>query len=199
MAAQRDHILQLIFLDLEHLPDDISHFKDIFAYYRLIVMPTDIKDRISVVEKMKTVSKSELIICDHIFDDIISVYSVPTGRDALPQLIYLQNQTTHSDRSNSFDMIFGGNERKRLFAINNFIPSQCNQTAKIHEIRKLWKGLTFIANFFASHSNANFINIMTSSCKNKYANFTFEKVQPKSRKFFKELSTEYEPIGAEHL
>lgn len=100
-----DHILQLIFLDLDHLPDDINNFKDMFAYYRLCIITSTAKDRVLAVEQLKSILNTDLVILDKIFESAISVYSIPRQRKELPRLIYLQEPGLDFTQVNLFDTL----------------------------------------------------------------------------------------------
>lgn len=194
-----DHILQLVFFDLEHVPDEIVNFKIIMASYCLFVMPTHIVESVIVLEKLKSVFKTDVLILDHSPDNTLEVFAVPGARDDRQTMIISQNQNANLNQQNLFNMTFGRIDRNRSIAIHFFPSSQCEKQKHILAMQKLWRGHAFFVNFFASHLNGGRINLLKDSCDRVFDDFELQASECKSQPFYKEVTTDYKPIAGESL
>lgn len=61
-----------------------------------------------------------------------------------------------------------------------------------------WKGDAYSANFFSNNLNASLVNLKAYNCDNPPRNIQ-RLVQHKQRKFYKEITTEYNSLDGGHM
>lgn len=205
-----DRILQLIFFDPDDLPKTIRDLMNVFVYYRLFVLSatdeTQVQRQISSLNKVKLTSNSSSLIVHRSVDDgSVCVHSSILGeevnennnRDISLVSPFKQDQMINAANQNLFDLTFGINEQSRLMVINYFLSRAHKQNSPENRIYEVWDGLLFSINYYQSSLQANFINMST----NIFGSFNVKHqiVQQEMRKFYKELTTTYDPIDAEQM
>lgn len=217
-----DQIVQLIFLDPDHLPTSIGDLKKFFTLYRLFVFPshggsamegpsnenTNLEHNNDVIKLASTFDLSSLTslrvskngsVCFHWAHDSKTTESY---NQLIHEQIDLNSMSLYEekckfDNENLFETIFGNIARKMKIVIDYFYVIPCDENKHVQALNKRGEGSVSFANFLFSYLNASFMNITKWSCKSKKVIQQVARFKP--RKFYKELTTEYELVENEEL
>lgn len=203
---QTDHVLQLIFFDPENLPSNIDEIEKLFTFYRLFVIPStneiDIHQQVYLFSKSK-LSQNSLVLYQHLRTSSVCVYTITPEKTKECSNIAFNSVCTQNlnkfKNEDLFEVTFGKYERDWIISIERLYHIPESQTQGTRKAFKFWNGNAFIANFMLKNLNAAYINMTIGDCTSSSCSWKHESVQQKSRRFYKELSVEYQSIDNEKL
>lgn len=167
-----DHILQLIFIDPNYLPEDIDSLREIFTYYQIIIVSSavgsNMMDQAAVSNQFKTNRTNvPLILIQNPVNDLMLIQRSSTSNETAEvcsnvnaMLSYGRIEANHrmcdNKRKNMFDLTFGANEKMWFLTVSYPVAYSPNQN--IIRIDEVWQGMPFVANLYVSILNASYIN-----------------------------------------
>lgn len=183
-----DHILQLIFLDSDRLPETSNHYKGYLTVYHLFVFQSSdemhLRAQLTAMKNIETVNFGSMVLHQNLADDSIHVHWI---RNNGIKILYPQDQPTE----NIFDSTFGKYEETWLIAIKNTYEYPCEYDENIGKMLYTRDGEPFAANFLQRQLNGAFAYESMSSCKNSKLSsnrsWANRIVHHKHRRFYKEL------------
>lgn len=187
-----DHIMQLIFFNPEHFAQEIDKFNEYFTYYRIFVFLSrdeiEMEKSMSVVRKLSPTFNSLSLFCN-LENGSINVYWINRNGEISDLSIGLEDH--NPGPMDLFDRTFSEYDRMQPLAIrvNSVFQKKRGQISH-HPIH----GRQFVANWFLSTLNGTSINMTCIPLRDPTTALFHQSVVPKHRKYYKELSLEYETI-----
>lgn len=199
VSERTDHILQVIFFDPNELATNIHQFNEMFAFYRIFAFSSTsnaikMKHHLPIIEHLNPYYNSSSLIVDYDLENrLTSVHLALDGKEITKDLDALLSQ---DNKSLLFDQTFGYYERMRSVAINYPMLFRGRDDFINYEKRIPNMGYGYHANYFFASLNAKYINL-TCTIYNDTSQPEVQVLAQKKRRFYKELSLEYEPIANE--
>lgn len=213
-----DRILQLIFIDLDKIPTNIDDFQRFFIFYSLFVVSSieelDTDEKFTMTLKYIK-NNNNLVLHFNPETKSINVHLVTNKyginketkekvkkmdeqKNEIIDDVFNQNEIIEIIDKNLFDLIFKKYEQNWFIAISEFMPYF--HGAKVVKNKKSysgWNGYIYSIHFFNSKLKAAYIK--RTELFTDPVSIQLSDVRHKLTSFYKELSTQYEPIDKEKL
>lgn len=161
----KDQILQIIFMDFDHVSQRTKISEQFPAYYRLFIFNTFGDKELSLpsipINISFNPSTNSLVLFYSLQKDTFNTFLID---DKFRILTKINHENTFSMDSNSkdiFNTIFGERERNRILGV--YYPiSACEQSKERTHVENLYK--RYVANFYFLRMNMTFIEKGRPTC-----------------------------------
>lgn len=197
-----DHILQLVLFDPDNLPKNIEDFKILLTFYRFFTFSVSSINgaELNNLEKFPESFFSNSLNLIHYTsaNDSVCIYWIHKNDESNERSVDTIHEQNHDMPKNLFSTVFDTYEKNWLITIKLYMLTTCTSNENIKGITEIWNGSPFFANFYFRNFNSTFIDLVKLSCQDQNKDIAIashELVRIKNeRKFYKELTTEYEHI-----
>lgn len=185
LNERTDHILQLFFFDSKHPPQNVDKFIEHFTYYQVFVFLSnnniEMKESMKLVKKMSTLNSNSVSVYCNTLNGSIHIH-LNNGQGEITEI---------DNKFTLFDRLFGEYEKMQPTTI------KANRLVKVtngHKVSQSFiRSEDFETNLLFTSLNVSYVNLTSFQYVNITLNTT-QRVVPKKRRFYKELSLEYDAV-----
>lgn len=199
-----DRILQLIFLDSNHFPENFEQFKELFTFYRIFVFQSfnqnDMWSQISIIKESKAIENSNsIILAYNLVSGLMQAFRTLDiiSKEKFNEHIQAIDEKIYTKRGDLFDVIFGEYEKNYLFRIRYSANYPCHYACD--RTRDIWNANPFLANYYSSKFPVSIINRTHYYIRRTGVSIEHRAIHSVCPAFYKELNIDYHLVDAKSL